>query len=251
MTEIVLGTPLIHLPTTTSTMDDVLELARAGSPEGVTVVADVQTAGQGRAGRVWETSPEDALLMSFLLRPDRPAADLVPLSLLTALAIAETVRDEYAIDARIKWPNDVLVDGKKLCGILLRTHMLPGERHPIVVIGTGINANGVPPHVAETATHVAAHVGWKISRDELRIGVLSHLSDIYARFLAGDSALDWARINALLMYRGEPVTVQDGDRVIAGTVEGIGARGELFVREASGEVRTIVAGDLTRGPRPA
>lgn len=246
-----LGRRRLHLPRTGSTMDDLLALARIGAPEGTVVTTDYQETGQGRAGRRWDVPPGSALLMSVLLRPSLPAAALTPLSLLVALAVADTLRDTYDIDARIKWPNDIFVGGRKICGVLLRTHAIAGAPFPIVIVGTGINANVPREAMPEAATSLACECGEPVDVVELRDRLLASLDRIYRAFLAADVSPAWTRLESLLVYGGERVTVLDGEREITGILAGIDPRGGLLLRLPDATIATVISGDLTRGPRPA
>ena len=250
MRDVLLGTPLVRRDQVASTMDEVRTLAMTGALEGATVVAEYQHAGRGRADRCWTTPPGTALLMSLLLRPERAVAELSPVSLLSALAVVDALEVGYQLDAAIKWPNDVQIAGRKICGILMRTHMVPGERWPVVVLGIGLNANVPADALPDNATSIAIERGQEADRDELRESILRHLERIYRRFLTGDHAGDWDRLSSLLAYRGQIVTVQDGERQVCGTIAGLAPSGSLLIREADGAVVEIVSGDLTRGPRP-
>ncbi|MGB3308007.1 MAG: biotin--[acetyl-CoA-carboxylase] ligase [Thermomicrobiales bacterium] len=250
MHEVRLGCPLICRDEVASTMDEVRTLALTGASEGATVVAEFQHAGRGRADRRWATPPGTALLMSVLLRPERAVSELSPLSLLSALAVVDALEEAYQLDAVIKWPNDVQIAGRKICGILLRTHTVPGARWPVVVLGIGLNANVPGDALPDNATSIALECGQEVDRDELRESVLRHLERIYRRFLTGEHAGDWGRLSSRLAYRGQIVTVQDSERQVCGTIAGLTPSGSLLVREADGGVVEIASGDLTRGPRP-
>lgn len=231
-------------------MDEVLALARVGAAEGTIVVAEHQTAARGRVDRIWITPAASALLFSILLRPNLPVTELPALSLLSALAVTDAISDLFDLTARIKWPNDVLIDGRKCCGILLRSHMLPGERFPVLVLGIGLNANIEFDDLLPTATSLAVASGRHVDRDELLARVLMRLELVYQSLLAHDYRLEWERLTARLAYWGEPVTIQDGDRQLNGTIAGLGKGGELLLRTDTGEMVTVVSGDVTRGPRP-
>jgi len=245
-----LGRPIIHFDTVGSTMDEIFALARANAAEGIVVVADHQTAGHGRADRTWITPPGAALLSSILLRPGLAASALSRLSILTALAVADTISDRIAADVRIKWPNDVQIDGRKCCGILLRSHVLPGEQFPIVILGIGVNVSLWEQDLLPGATSLAVECGREIDRDVLLTQLMTNLDSIYRRFLSGDLGADWSRATARLAYVNEPVTIQDGDRNLSGTLSGLGAGGELLLSTDDGGLVSIVSGDLTHGPRP-
>jgi BirA family biotin operon repressor/biotin-[acetyl-CoA-carboxylase] ligase len=119
-----------------------------------------------------------------------------------------------------------------------------------VVLGIGLNANVPADALPDNATSIALECGQEVDHDELRESILRHLERIYRRFLAGDLAGDWDRLSSLLAYRGQTVTVQDGERQMCGVIVGLSPSGSLLVREAEGAVVEIASGDLTRGPRP-
>ncbi|MGI8483119.1 MAG: biotin--[acetyl-CoA-carboxylase] ligase [Thermomicrobiales bacterium] len=245
-----LGRPLIRRDAVGSTMDEILALARLGASEGTVVVADHQTAARGRADRVWTTPAGSALLFSILLRPNLPVAELPTLSLLSALAVTDAISHLYDLSAQIKWPNDVMLDGRKCCGILLRSHMLPGESFPFVVLGIGLNANIGVDDLLPTATSLSVASGRDVDRDELLQEVLKDLELLYQSMLAGDYQREWVRLTSRLAFLGEQVMVQDGSRELTGTLLGLGERGELLLRNQKGESVAVFSGDVTRGPRP-
>lgn len=246
------GWPLIRLDTTGSTMDDALILARSGARHGTAVVASVQTAGRGRSDRRWETPPGSALLMSVILRPGLPAHVLSPLSMLAALAVRETalsagVSDD---DLRIKWPNDVQIRGRKVCGILARAHSLaPGEL-PVVVLGIGLNVNVPPEALQETGIALAGVLGHALDLDAVRERLLDSLDLAVRTLIAGDLDGAVADLNGVLAYRGQVVDVRDGARVMRGVLAGVERSGAMLL-EVDGRTVPIVSGDLTRGPVPA
>lgn len=151
-----LGRPLYRFDRVSSTMDVLSHLAAAGAPEGTTVVAGFQESGRGRADRRWVAPPDRALLASVLLRPDVPLHRLPPLSMLVADAIREAVHSLYALDARVKWPNDVLVDGRKLSGVLIQTRQgsarvaRPTSQRPVI--------SGIPPIIPSTPPVTSSEV---------------------------------------------------------------------------------------------
>ncbi|MFN2194988.1 MAG: biotin--[acetyl-CoA-carboxylase] ligase, partial [Anaerolineales bacterium] len=139
-----------YFPTVGSTNDLAAEWAARGAPEFSLVVADEQTAGRGRAGRQWHTPPGAALAFSLVLRPqDQPNLDIPRLTALGSLAVCTALIDDYALPAQIKWPNDVLVNGKKLCGVLVEAAWQAGSIK-YAVLGTGVNvaAAAVPQGVS-------------------------------------------------------------------------------------------------------
>ena len=250
------GWPLVRLDVTGSTMDDALVLARLGARHGTTVVAGEQTAGRGRSDRRWETPPNTALLMSVILRPGLPMHALSPLSMLAAVAVRETALACGVADAdiRIKWPNDVLIRGRKVCGILARTHQLVSGESPavvvvVVVLGMGLNVNVPMEALPESAISLSGVLGRTFDLDAVRETLLHSLDRAVQALIADDLDGPLTALDLVLAYRGESVDVQDGDRMVSGVLLGVERTGAL-VLEVDGRRETIVSGDLTRGPRP-
>src|SRR5262249_5814013 len=142
-----LGRELVWLPRTGSTNDEALARARAGAPHGLVIVADEQTRGRGRLGRVWHSPPGDNLYLSVLLRRDRPPAWALPLPLIAGVAVSDTL-EGFSCGTAIKWPNDVLIDGRKVAGILTESSTVGGRLEAIVVgIGVNVNVADLPPEL--------------------------------------------------------------------------------------------------------
>lgn len=232
-------------------MDDALALVRLGGRHGTVVVTSVQTAGRGRADRRWETPSGTALLMSVILRLELPAHRLTPISMLAALAVRETalafgIPDD---DIRIKWPNDVLIRGRKVCGILARVHTLQAGQPPVVVLGIGLNVNVPEASLPPTGIALSALLGHALDLDVVREVLLARLDLAIQALVADELVTPLRALNTALAFRGELVDVQDGDRIISGILSGVEASGVL-VLDVNG-VRTVIAsGDLTRGPKP-
>ncbi|MGC4104927.1 MAG: biotin--[acetyl-CoA-carboxylase] ligase [Thermomicrobiales bacterium] len=245
------GWPLVRVDVTGSTMDDALALARLGARHGTAVVAGLQMAGRGRADRRWETPPGAALLMSVILRPGLPSHALSPLSMLAALAMAETART-FGVpdhDIRIKWPNDVQIRGRKVCGILARAHQLAPGEPPVVVLGIGLNVNVPRDALPETGISLCGTLGHMLDLDTVRITLLDRLEAAVRTLVSGELDAAAAALTDVLAFRGEVVDVQDGDRLVTGVLIGVERTGAL-VLDVDGRRMTIVSGDLTRGPRP-
>lgn len=224
-----------RLASTTSTNRVVAEAAAAGAPEGLVVVADFQTAGRGRLDRSWEAAPGDALLVSVLLRPDRLAVERWHLlSAAAALSARSACADVAGVDARIKWPNDLLAgeSGAKLAGILAEATV--GE---VVVVGMGLNVHGGPPGAA-VLDHLA---GRRISRSEL---LESWLEALERRLDDWDAvASDYSKgCNTV----GKRVNVDRGATgVLRGLATRVDAAGRLIVRSDSSEEVAVSVGDVT------
>ncbi len=244
----IVGRPLIRVDEVTSTMDLAVRLATSGATSGTTVLAGHQTAGRGRAGRRWETVPRSSILMSFVAHTQRPHNVLGALSLLLGLAVADTVDTFTGEMAMIKWPNDVLVEGRKIAGILVVTKASPGERTLCLICGIGLNVNDGPSRLPDTATSLAIASGKTHALDDVLSALLDNLTNTMNRFEARDTDESWRHVEARLAFRGEMVRVEDGHRTHQGILRGVSSAGLLELDLSSGEKVTLAAGDLTRGP---
>ena len=208
----------------------VKDWAQQGAEEGRSAVAEEQTAGRGRRGRSWISPPGENLYFSILLRPQVEASRMAMITLLMAIAVTQSVR-ELHLDAKIKWPNDVVVNGKKICGIL--TEMYPSaDGSFFLVIGTGINVNQkeFPEEVKKTADSLALELGTDVDREVLLASVLRHFLDCYDSFLVN---------------KGRVVEVLDPKGEWQGTAIGIEKTGELLVQREDGSVEAVYAGEVS------
>ena len=221
---------------TGSTNEDVLKLAAGGAPEGLVIAAEAQTAGKGRLGRSWHAQPGSALTFSVLLRPDRvppPARGWAPL--LAGVATVSALRRETGVDAGLKWPNDVLVGGRKLAGILAE------QSGDAIVVGIGLNVMG-REHQLPVATATSLEVARAASADRtgLLAAILRQLEHWYLRWreaAAGDPILSGLREEYLSLCTtiGRPVRVLlPGGRVLTGTAADVDGAGQLLVEPAHG-----------------
>ena len=236
----------VRVKLTSSTMDLAARLAKEGAPHGLVVVADEQMAGRGRHGREWVSAPGRDLLASILFRPR--AAILPEIQFVAVLAAVEVVRATTGRSPSIKWPNDIRVDGKKVCGILLESH--ENSLGWAAIAGFGINLHtstanrpDLPP--AASLSEVA---GRSIDRDNALKLLVKSADCYYERVSRGDSLLEeWS---TLVDTVGQHVSVAIGDprrpeRVVNGVAEGIGEFGRLLVRDDDGRVWPLVAGDVS------
>lgn len=224
-----------------STNTTLRSLAAADYPTGTVVIAKEQTAGRGRMGRRWLSPPGMGLYMSVLLRPDCAAADLGLITLMTAVAVTEAVR-RLGVDARIKWPNDLIVAGRKLAGILTEAAFL-GERVESVVVGVGVNLLAAP---AGSAGVGLADSGVEADRDGLAWSVLGRLDEWLSTFLNGERGrvLDrWLELT--VTGPGTLVEVDDGDSRFQAVVAGIESDGRLAVVRIDGERVLLSAADVS------
>ncbi|MSQ08704.1 MAG: biotin--[acetyl-CoA-carboxylase] ligase [Dehalococcoidia bacterium] len=264
----IVGAQVIHYVLTGSTMDDTSRLASEGAPEGLVVLADSQAAGRGRHGRAWVSWPGEDLLLSVVFRP-RPSY-VHQLLMLAALAAADTAENVTGVHPSIKWPNDVRIGGRKLCGVIAETRqgtLLSGSVRPgeaaasssdtlITVVGIGLNVNLDPPGAISSGKHEAtsmatslrAIAGGSVSRLATFTLLLKHMDRLYARLVRGDSLVpEWS---SRLETIGSDVSVTVGsppgpDRVVHGRAEGVDEVGRLLVRDSTGRLWPMSAGEVT------
>jgi BirA family biotin operon repressor/biotin-[acetyl-CoA-carboxylase] ligase len=238
-----LGRPMHLLDTTESTNDEAKRAAKDGAPHGTTWVAEQQTAGRGRQGRAWLSPRGENLLFSVLLRVSCPPSRLPPVALVAGLAVRDAVaRAARDADARIKWPNDVLVGGKKVAGILVEA-MTAGTRVEGVIVGVGINVHtrNFPDELVDRATSVALVAREPPDRAVLLADVLASLDrDLHVAVSRG-LGLARPRIEAADALRGLRVRNDGGDE---GVASGIDDDGRLGVRRDDGVLAHWSAGEV-------
>ena len=245
------GQTVHYWPAIGSTNDELKRLADEGAPEGALAIADEQIAGRGRLrGRTWVAPAGSSLLMSLLFRPDWLApAQAQQITMLCALAAADAVAAIAGTQPGLKWPNDLLLDGKKLAGVLTELGFA-GDQLAWVVVGVGLNVNADfagQADLADTATSLSMAVGRPVSRLRLLHAYLAGVEARYQALRAGQSPhREWA---ARLATLGQAVTVHAPDGVYQGIAEGVDEAGALLLRQSSGEAVRILAGDVVRVKR--
>jgi BirA family biotin operon repressor/biotin-[acetyl-CoA-carboxylase] ligase len=244
----VIGRPLEVLGEIGSTNDRVMAAGRDGAPEGLAVIADRQTAGRGRLGRPWASPPGVGLYTSILLRPRLPAGQAPLLTLVAGLAVAEAIERVTGLAPRLKWPNDLLVNGKKVVGILTETASLE-SRVNYVAVGIGINvrqeAQDLPEELRATATSLRLASGREVPRGNLAAEIYNGLDGWYREFSAGHLETILARGRERSAILGSSVDVLAGDERWSGLAVDLDADGALLVRKENGTVRRVVAGDVS------
>lgn len=236
-----LGHPLIYHPELASTNSEAMALARQGAAEGTLVTTDEQTAGRGRLGRVWLSLPNEQLALSLVLRPSFLPHLLVMAS---ALAVAEAIEATTGLRPDIKWPNDVLVGGRKVCGILIET----SEGN--AVLGIGINVNGslaAHPDLAARATTLADALGNPVAREPLLIELLLRLDTLYTTVRTGGEQAHRqlrAAWRARLVTLGQHITIQQSGRAISGVARDVDETGALELAADDGTRQVITWGDV-------
>jgi BirA family biotin operon repressor/biotin-[acetyl-CoA-carboxylase] ligase len=223
-------------------METAKELVNKGAAEGTVVIADTQIAGRGRLARTW-LSPEGSLAMSVILKP--ALKNLPQLVMIASLAVVRAIKQITGHETQIKWPNDVMLKGKKVCGILIENEVKGGKVN-FAVIGIGINVNFNPPdfpEIAGIATSLSHEVGTEISIAELAGTLLFELERLYLEAQAGAAVhREWQENMETL---GKRIKVNTGKTVEQGQAETVTENGNLLLRRADGSLVEIVAGDVT------
>lgn len=222
-------------------------LAEDGAPHGTVTIADEQTAGKGRRGRSWVTPKGAAAAFSLLLRPDMPPERASMLTLVKGLSVAQAISSLYNLDARIKWPNDVVVSNKKICGIL--TEMSAQVDYiNYIVIGTGINTNlkQFPEEICDKATSLLIETESKAMRAELIGTVLERFENNYEIFSRTWDLTDLLDdYNRVLVNLNAEVRVLEPKNEYTGIARGINTMGELLVERETGQIARVYAGEVS------
>jgi len=245
------GTPfarrIYHFFKTDSTNAVALRLGEAGEAHGTVVLAEEQTAGRGRAGRSWTSEKSAGIYCSILLRPPVPPAHAPLLTLVAGLAARDAAAEDLDSLPDIRWPNDVLVGGRKFCGILTEMHAEPDRIHYAVIgIGMNVNQTKMPADLAGIATSLRMETGKIHSRLELLIRLLRHLDRYYNQFLA-DGALPMIRRFAQVSsyYEGKRVRITTATESFTGTTAGLEPSGVLRVARDDGlGIEAVLSGDV-------
>lgn len=238
----VIGQRVLYYPVTTSTMDAAREAGRQKTADGTVVIAGEQTAARGRIKRVW-ISPGGNIAFSVVLYPG--LSHLSSLIMLASLAVVCSIAAVTGLKAGIKWPNDVLINDKKVCGILIEND-LQGSRVNYSIIGIGLNVNLSPadfPEIESIATSLSLELGRDVSRLELTRRLLLEMDSLYQVVLAGGSIYEEWRDNLVTLGRQVRATAIDG--IHEGIAESVDRDGSLLLRAADGTLTRIVAGDVT------
>jgi BirA family transcriptional regulator, biotin operon repressor / biotin---[acetyl-CoA-carboxylase] ligase len=244
----VIGRDIQVFEQTTSTNDVLEKFARDGVKEGVVVFAESQTKGRGRLGRKWISPERKGLWFSVLLRPDLRPQEATQLTVASATALRRAIAAETGLQPEIKWPNDILIGGKKVAGILTELGAeLDRIKHIILGIGVDVNldAGELPPELRKTATSLKIESGGEVSRAELATAILRELDFDYARICSGKFSAVADEWEAHCATIGKNVTVLIGDRKLRGRAESLDDDGALLVRTEHGHLERIIGGDVT------
>jgi BirA family transcriptional regulator, biotin operon repressor / biotin---[acetyl-CoA-carboxylase] ligase len=235
------------LEETDSTNQNALELGLKDAPEGTVILAEKQRAGRGRLGRIWESPSHRNLYLSVILRPNLPPSSVSPITLVAGIACHQALSRFIKTGLRLKWPNDLWVDSRKIGGILTEMEAEQDKVH-LVVVGIGLNINSRPedfsPELRPLATSIAIETQKKHSRSQVAGLLLSSLFQHYRTFLKEGFDGMRRKWEELSRMRGAKVKVDEGDRAFEGVCEGLDENGFLLVKTPS-RLERVVAGDVS------
>jgi len=240
------GKRIYHFFKTDSTNRVAFELGHAGEPEGAIVLAEEQSAGRGRAGRTWHSERAAGIYVTLLLRPKLAPVQAPLLTMMAGLSAHAAVEAVTGLPVDLKWPNDLMIRGKKAGGILTEMHAEPGMvRFVVVGIGLNVNQERFPGELAGLATSLRQETGKTQSRMELLVRLLREFEGDYNRFLREGIAGVIQRFAVVSSYaHGKKVRVTSGTESYVGTTAGLGPEGLLQVEREDGRVVTVIAGDV-------
>lgn len=242
-----LGKDLRFYDTIDSTNLEVRRLAEAGAEHGLTVIAEEQVSGKGRRGRSWLGKDGTGIWMSFLLKPEIALENSSMLTLITALAVAKAINEVTNVSCGIKWPNDLIVNGKKVCGILTELSAQMDELNYIVVgLGINVNMEKFPDDLKDKATSLQIETGKRIYRAPLAAKVLEYFEKYYEQFIQTEDLSTFKdEYNHLLVHMNQKIRVIRGSKETIYTSHGINERGELLAETASGKIESILSGEVS------
>lgn len=243
-----MGQRVLHHHTLTSTNDEAKKLARQGVRQGTVVVAEQQTAGKGRLGRQWYSNAGEDVLLSVILHPNINPAQTPQVSMLAAVAVARAVEKTCGIQVGIKWPNDLLVQGKKICGVLVEIGA-EIDRVKYVVLGIGINTNSLaalwPDVIRDNTTSLREECGEKVSRVELVRAIMEELEYLYNTWQQEgfNTILKTWRTWCVSQHCQARVETLQGS--YHGWIEGVNNNGALLLRLSDGSIQSFLSGDVS------
>ncbi len=241
------GREILFFHEITSTNDRAKDLARYGASEGTVLITEVQTAGRGRSGKEW-ISPSGGLWFSVIVRPKAAATETAGLLFVPSVAVVEVLNETYKLQAETKWPNDVLVHGKKICGVLVETN-ITGIKVKFALLGIGLNANldpekSLPEKLRSVSTSLQNELNCGVQLEDLLRRLLEKMEITYDGFLArGSNSIveQWKKYTSFL---GKDAQVLDGNTVMSGVAENVDKDGALILRLADGTTQRVY-GDAT------
>lgn len=235
-----------------STNNYAKQLAAQGYPEGTLVIAERQTAGRGRRGRQWHSEPGQGIFMSLILRPSLPLKELSRITMFIAVAVVETLQ-RFGIKSGIKWPNDVLINGRKIAGILTEA-VTDMDGIEYIVTGIGLNVNNriadFPEEFRSIATTVREEAGHYISRVELMQEFLWQLERSYRQLVSGDFDEILEKVRRLSLVIGRDIKIDSVNGATSGRAIDIDNNGFLMVRDSHGNIHNVMSGEIILKSEP-
>ena len=222
-------------------------MAHRGAKHGTVVLADGQTAGKGRRGRTWESPMGENVYMSLLLRPEIQPDKAPMLTLVMAYCVAKVLKKLGFEAVQIKWPNDLVLSGKKVCGILTEMSLDGGQiQHVIIGVGINVNNQKFPDGIKNMATSLCLERGRYVDREEIVEHILTTFWEEYEQFVSvGNLSQIWENYNDMLVNCGKEVCVLEPDNAYEAIALGINQEGQLRVRLENGEEKQIFAGEVS------
>ncbi len=230
-----------------STNTKVSELALEGAEHGTVVVAECQTDGKGRRGRLWESPAEDNIYMSILLRPELVTDKAPMVTLVMAYSVAKVLRENGFADVQIKWPNDLVLSGKKVCGILTEMYLQETAIDYIVVgVGVNVNTSAFSEELVDKATSLFLECGKLLNKEQLIVDIVETFMKMYDRF-AEEGNLEFLQdaYNAILVNKNRDVCILEPENEYTAYAYGINQNGELVVRLEDGTEKNVYAGEVS------
>lgn len=242
-----IGLPVKYCEEIDSTNNQVRRMAEEGAPEGILVVAESQNSGKGRRGRVWKSPAGSGIWMSFLLKPQIRPEYASRLTLVAAMAVSAGIEEVTGLTSQIKWPNDLVLSGKKICGILTEMSTdLDTIRYIIVGIGINVNTSSFPEEIRETATSLYLESGRKWKRSELIAAIMKHIERYYEIFLRTAELSNLKEeYEKKLANLNQHVKVLSPGHEFCGICRGITNGGELLVEREDGTIAQVMSGEVS------
>lgn len=246
---VIVGRVVYHYENVPSTNDVAHRLGREGVPEGAVIIAGSQSEGRGRGGKAWFSPSDVNLYCSVVLRPELPPQDVPLLTLISSVVLVDTL-ESYGVKGGIKWPNDILVDGRKVAGVLTEASTT-GGRVDFLVLGFGVNVNATRALLdsglggdAKGATSLVEILGREVDLVEFAASLLTRLEEWYLAFLREGRRIIVAAWNDRSIMAGRRVEVQEATGAVVGKVLGIDAEGHLVVEPLPGKTHRVISGDV-------
>lgn len=242
-----MGRKIVYFEETDSTNIQARLLANGEDWDGTLVVAEMQNRGKGRRGRSWSSPKGSGIWMSLLIKPEISPEKVSPITLVAALAVHRALRRICPDTFLIKWPNDIVADGKKLCGILTETES-EGDYINYVVMGIGINVNNTsfPEEISKTATSISETAGHAVKRAPIVADFLAEFEGLYEEFeKSGDLSPMIEEYKGCLANMDRRVRILEPENEWEGIARGINERGELLVENENGEIVCVVSGEVS------